>query len=186
MRLRAVAQPCTLIHLSLNIVFRHLAFLSVVLGFVCALPRPSFGVLANAWHIPDNATDLGLHMRNPQFEIGTNTVVTIYSGLQKFNNSYGTANQTGGTLYYKGVSQGVWNSTNLQFYLNGGPSPNNQYWQTSLSSSSVGINEIIQYYLYLTFDGVNGVQNTYIYAPAGQGDSGGAAAATQSTAATSP
>src|SRR5215510_522311 len=123
------------------------------------------GVLANAWHIPDNSSDLGLHMRNPEFEIGPSSTVTVYSGIQKFSNPYGTANQTGGTLYFKGVSQGVWNSTNLQFYLNGGPSPNNQYWRASFATSALGTNEVIQYYLYLTFDGVNSVSNTYIHAP---------------------
>src|SRR5207237_7039314 len=142
-------------------------------------------VRANAWHIPDNTNDLGFHMRNPECEVGISTTITVYSGLQKFNNSFGTANQTGGTLYYKGLSQGVWNSTNLQFYLNGGPSPNNQYWKASFSSSTVGTNEVIQYYLYLSTDGVNAVQNTYIYAPTGQGDSGGSTTTTQSTAATS-
>ena len=44
------------------------------------------GVLANAWHIPDNTSDLGFHMRNPEFEIGTNTTVTVYQGVQKYNN----------------------------------------------------------------------------------------------------
>ena len=72
-------------------------------------------------------------------------------------------------MYYKGLSQGVWNATNLQFYLNGGPSTNNQYWEASFSTATVGTNEVIQYYLYLTFDGVNGVQNTYLHAPAGTG-----------------
>jgi hypothetical protein len=141
-----------------------------------------FAVLANAWHIPDNATDLGFNMRNPEFEIGVSTAVTIYSGIQKYNNPYGTANQTGGALYYKGASQGTWSSTNLTWYLNGGPSTNNQYWQTSFNSSSVGTNEVIQYYLYLTFDGVNGVQNTYLYG----GDGGSTTSATQSTAAAAP
>ncbi|PYI88308.1 MAG: hypothetical protein DME26_03845, partial [Verrucomicrobia bacterium] len=122
----------------------------------------------------------------PEFEIGPSTTVTIYQGVQKYNNAFGTANQTGGTLYFKGLSQGVWNATNLQFYLNGGPSTNNQYWQASFSTATVGTNEVIQYYLYLTFDGVNGVQNTYLHAPAGTGDSGGATTASQSTAATSP
>jgi glycosidase len=161
--------------------------LSLLLFAVClAQCRQAMAVLPNAWHIPDNSADLSLHMRNPEFEIGTNTTVTIYSGLQKLNNSFGTANQTGGTLYYKGLSQGVWSSTNLQFYLNGGPSPNNQYWQATFKTSPVETNEVIQYYLYLTFDGVNGVQNTYIYAPTGQGDSGGSTTTTQSIAATSP
>jgi glycosidase len=145
-----------------------------------------FGTLANVWHIPDNTNDLGFRMRNPEFEIGPATVITVYQGLQKFNNSYGTANETGGTLYYKGASQNVWNSTNLQFYLNGGPSPNNQYWKAAFNSSSVGTSEVIQYYLQINFDGVNGVQTTFVYAPPGTGDSGSATTAGQSVAATSP
>jgi hypothetical protein len=155
-----------------------LACLALCLGSV----HQCLGVLANAWHIPDNAGDLGFTMRNPEFEIGTTNAVTVYSGIQKYNNPYGTANQTGGTFYYKGASQGTWNSTGLTFYLNGGPSTNNQYWQASFNSSTVGTNEVIQYYLYLTFDGVNGVQNTYLYG----GDGGSTTTATQSTAATSP
>src|SRR6266404_1355211 len=50
-------------------------------------------VLANAWHIPDNAGDLGFNMRKPEFEIGPSTTVTIYQGVQKYNNAFGTANQ---------------------------------------------------------------------------------------------
>ena len=155
-----------------------LACLALCLASTC----DSFAVLANAWHIPDNTNDLGFNMRNPEFEIGTGTPVTVYSGIQKYNNSYGTANQTGGTLYYKGATQGAWSSTSLLFYLNGGPSTNNQYWQASFNSSSFGTNEVIQYYLYLTFDGVNGVQNTYLYG----GDGGSTATATQATAAAAP
>jgi glycosidase len=155
-----------------------LACLALCLGSV----HQCFGVLANAWHIPDNAGDLEFNMRNPEFEIGTANTVTVYSGIQKYNNPYGTANQTGGTLYYKGASQGAWNSTNLTFYLNGGPSTNNQYWQAPFNSSTVGTNEVIQYYLYLTFDGVNGVQNTYLYG----GDGSSTTTATQSTAAACP
>jgi hypothetical protein len=154
---------------------------------VCAAPCLSnshqcFGGLANAWHIPDNTNDLGGNMRSPEFEIGTNTTVTVYSGIQKYNNSYGTANQTGGTLYFKGQTQGAWSSTALSFYTNGGPSPNNQYWQASFNSASFGPDEVIEYYLYLTFDGANGVLNTYLYG----GDGGSTTTATQSTAAASP
>ena len=155
-----------------------LACLALCVGSV----QQCFGGLANAWHIPDNTADLGFNMRNPEFEIGTSTAVTVYSGIQKYNNPYGTANQTGGTLYYKGASQGTWSTTGLTFYLNGGPSTNNQYWQASFNSSTAGTNEVIQYYLYLTFDGVNGVQNTYLYG----GDSGSTTTATQSTAAAAP
>jgi len=147
------------------------------------LAVPARAVLANAWHIPDNSADLGVHMRNPQFEIGTSTTVTIFSGEQKFNNpSFGTANQTGGWVFYKGAAQSSWSSNALGFYLNGGPSTNNQYWSASFNSSAFGTNEVIQYYLYLTFDGVNGVQNTYIYG----GDGFHATTASQATAAAAP
>ncbi|HSU56357.1 MAG TPA: alpha-amylase family glycosyl hydrolase, partial [Candidatus Dormibacteraeota bacterium] len=161
-------------------------FLPALFAFVLLVPSSAPAVLPNVWHIPDDTNDLGFHMRSPEFEIGPATTLTVYSGLQKFNNSFGTANQTGGTVYYKGLSQGVWNSTNLQFFLNGGPSPNNQYWQASFNSATFGTNEVIQYYMYLTFDGANGVQNTYFYAPTGKGDAGGATTPVQSTAATFP
>ncbi len=45
----------------------------------------------NARHFPDNPSDLEYHMRNPEFGIGTSTTVTIYSGVEEYNNSYGTA-----------------------------------------------------------------------------------------------
>ena len=143
-------------------------------------------MLANAWHLPDNAGDLGFNMRNPEFEIGTNTTVTVYSGIQKFNNSFGTANETGGWVIYKGATQSSWSSNALNFYLDGGPSTNNQYWQGSFTSTNFGAEEVIQYYLYLTFDGANGVQNTFIYAPSGLGDKGGVTTDTASIAAASP
>ena len=130
--------------------------------WLCAAAA-ALAVPANAWHIADNSGDLGFTMRNPEFEIGGNTTVTVYSGIQKFNNSFGTANQTGGWVVYKGATQSSWSSNALAFYLNGGPSPNNQYWSGSFNSSAFGSNEVIQYYLCLTFNGANGVQNTCIY-----------------------
>jgi glycosidase len=140
-------------------------FAPVLLGLALWLGAgaPSRAIPANAWHIPDNTADLGFNMRNPEFEIGSNTAVAVYSGIQRLNNSFGTANQTGGWVVYKGATQSSWSSNALAFYLNGGPSPNNQYWSASFNSSAVGPNEVIQYYLYLTFDGVNGVTNTCIY-----------------------
>ena len=65
-------------------------------------------------------------MRNPEFEIGTNTTVTVYTGEQKFNNSFGTANQTGGWgVLRKGCASQIWRgaATPSAFYLNGGPRP---------------------------------------------------------------
>ena len=157
-----------------------LLLLCFALGMVAG--SQARAVLANAWHIPDNAVDLGFNMRNPEFEIGTNTTLTVYSGVQKYNNSYGTANQTGGWVIYKGASWSSWSSNALGFYLNGGPSPNNQYWSASFNSSVFGTNEVIQYYLYLTFDGVNNVSNTYVYG----GDNGSLTTASQATAAALP
>src|SRR5581483_1214908 len=112
-------------------------FISVGIGFLLWLAScgSSWAVLANAFHIPDDngeavsPTQSGINMRSPEFEIGTNTTVTIYSGVQKFNNSYGTANQTGGTLYYKGATQGTWSSVALAFANNSTINTNNQYWK---------------------------------------------------------
>jgi hypothetical protein len=94
-----------------------------------------------------------------------------------------TANQTGGILFYKGATQQTWQQVSLGFYLNNG---NNQYWSASFTPASAGIgtDEVIQYYLYLTFD--SGAENTYIYAPTGLGDQGGNVTNSQSTAATYP
>ena len=143
-------------------------------------------VLANAWHIPDNTADLGFHMRNPQFEFSTTNTITVYSGIQKLNNSFGTANQTGGRVFYKGATSGTWSSNGLSFHLNGGPSPDNQYWKATFNTSTFGTNEVIQYYLQLNFDGVNSVSNTFLYAIAGRGDKGGNTTATQAVAQASP
>src|SRR5690348_15212777 len=87
-----------------------------VVSIALSAASQSWATLANAWHIPDNSTDLnGTHMRNPWIEIGNNTPITIYSGAQKFNNSFGTANQTGGGVYYKGATQNVWNFVAFDF-----------------------------------------------------------------------
>ncbi|HXI69623.1 MAG TPA: hypothetical protein VNN22_04625 [Verrucomicrobiae bacterium] len=39
------------------------------------------GSLATVWHIPDNHTGLGVNLRHPEFEIGTNTTGTLCSGF---------------------------------------------------------------------------------------------------------
>src|SRR5262245_40248053 len=106
MRLRAsTASHILILSVTPVIVPRHFRVSSFLAGLwmLALLSTRAFAVLANCWHIPDNSGDLGVTMRNPEFEIGTNTTITIYSGLQKFGNSFGTANQTGGTLYYKGL-----------------------------------------------------------------------------------
>src|ERR1022692_744068 len=159
-------------------------FAPVLLGLALWLGAgaPSRAIPANAWHIPDNTADLGFNMRNPEFEIGSNTAVAVYSGIQRLNNPFGTANQTGGWVIYKGATQSSWSSNALSFYLNGGPSPNNQYWSATFNTASFGPDEVIQYYFYLTFDGVNNVSNTCIYG----GDGSSFTTANPATAAASP
>jgi glycosidase len=164
---------------------RRFSCVVLVLLFLAFGARDSRAVLANAFHIPDDSGEAlipgqsGITMRNPEFEVGTATTVTIYSGEQKLNNSFGTANQTGGTLYYRSASQGIWVSTNLAFANNNG---NNQYWSASFNTLAFGTDDVIQYYLYLTFDGVNGVQNTYVYGS----DAVSSTTVTQSVAAAAP
>ena len=148
-----------------------------------ATGSPAAASLANAWHIPDNAGDLsGTNMRSPENKIGPASTITVYSGLQKLNNSFGTANQTGGWVIYKGATQSSWSSNALSFFQDGGPSPNNQYWNASFNSANFGTNEVIQYYLCLTFDGVNGVATTYLYGS----DGGSSTTGSPGAAAASP
>ena len=116
--------------------------------------------LATVWHIPDNSGDLGVNMRNPEFEIGTNTAVTFYTGLWKWNSGVQIANQTGGWLIYKGASQSAWSSNALTWFSN---TAVNQYWMATNNSSAFAVDDVIQYYFLLTFDGSNGVTNTCLY-----------------------
>ena len=171
-----------------------------VMLVVCFLALFSFAsglhaALANVWHIPDNSTDLGgTHMRDPRIEISNNpaspTTVTIYQGIQKFTDNGNTqiANETAsGQLFYKGASQGSWQSVALQFHTNGsGATVNNQYWKASFSTAGIPANDPIQYYIYVTTDNYNNVSSAYLYAPSGTGDGGCATTASQGTAAASP
>ena len=132
--------------------------------------------IGNAWHIPDDSTDLGgTHMRNPEFEIGASTAVTVYNGSQ-FQGSGNPGNQTGGFLYYKAASAATWSSVALGFDSQNG---NNKYWRASFNTSAFGANEVIQYYLEVDF---SDHLNTYIYGSDGTTQ----ATATQSTAAATP
>src|SRR4051812_26433196 len=141
------------------------------IAFLLGSALSSWATPANIWHIPDNSGDLGgIHMRDPWIEISDNpaspTTITIYEGIYKGAG----ANQTGGTLLYKGASSGTWNSVPLGFDRNTG---SNQYWKASFSSNGIAANDPIQYYVYVTTDGAAGFNNTFIYAPTGFGDHGG-------------
>jgi hypothetical protein len=138
--------------------------------------------LATCWHIPDNSSDLGFNMRNPETAIGASTTVKFYTGVQKYNGATQLCNQTGGILYYKTSAQSSWNSNSLGFYLNGGPSPNNQYWQTNLPGGLFNAGDTVQYFFLLTFDGYGGVTNTYLYG----NNAGSSTTGSSNTAAASP
>ena len=115
-------------------------------------------VLATAWHIPAlNEALISKTMRDPIYEIARGTNFTVYSGVRKFGNPYGTANQTGGTLFYRAGTNGTWSSNSLSFYADNG---DYQFWSAQVPGSAT--DGIVQYYLKLTFD--SGVAGTnYIY-----------------------
>jgi hypothetical protein len=151
---------------------------------LCLKPEAQ-AALANAWHIPDGDTNFGgLNMRNPEFEIGTNTSVTIWSGVWKWSNGGSTVNcnQTGGWVIYKGASQSFWSSNALTWQTNFQFTTGNQYWNASFNTTNFGVDDVIQYYLLLTFDGTGGVTNTFLYG----NDSGSFTTGSSSTASATP
>jgi hypothetical protein len=151
---------------------------------LCLNPNAQ-AILANAWHIPDGDTNFGgLNMRSPEFEVGTNTSVTIWSGVWKWSNSGNTVNcnQTGGWVIYKGASQSFWSSNALAWRTNFQATTGNQYWNASFNTTNFGVNDVIQYYLLLTFGGTSGVTNTCVYG----NDNGSFTTGSAATAAASP
>ncbi len=137
--------------------------------------------LANCWHIPDNASDLGFNMRNPETAIGASTAVKFYTGVWKFNGATQRCNQTGGTLYYKTAVQSAWSGTNISFYSN---TSANQYWQTTIPGGIFSGGDTVQYFFLLTFDGTGnpGATNTWLYG----NNAGSTATGSSNTAAASP
>lgn len=170
---------------------RSLRLFALALSLFAAVVPQAFATLADCAHRPFNADVPNANgnpnprrqFREPYVEISNNpatpTTITAYTVVRKFNNPFGTANQTGGTLFYKGASQGVWQSVSLGFHANEGDF---QYWKASFSSNAFAANEVIQYYFLLTFD--SGAENTYIYAPLGFGDQNSQTTNQQSQAAT--
>ena len=154
--------------------------------FLLAVVPAARAVLPNAWHVADISIVSGSggsspSMRAPRFEFGNGSTVRVFSGVQKFGNSFGTANQTGGALFYKGVSQSTWQSVALSFHANSG---NDQFWFADLNTSNVPADEVIQYYLYLTFD--SGAENAYLWPGATGGDGGSAVTNSPATAVATP
>ena len=102
-----------------------------------------------AWHRPVYTEGLiSSTMRAPAYEVATGSSFTVYQGLKKFNNpGYGTANQTGGTLYYRAGTTGTWSQTALSWHSN---SDDYQFWKATVPGSAT--NGIVQYYIRMTFD----------------------------------
>ncbi len=151
--------------------------------FVLFIGPPARAALAVCWHIPDNTSDLGFNMRDPESAIGAGTAVKFYTGVWKFNGAQ-LCNQTGGTLYFKTSVENAWSSTNFSFYSNmtaaGGT--NNQYWQMALPGGMFVAGDTVQYFFLLTFDGYAGVSNTWLYG----NNAGSTATGASNTAAASP
>jgi glycosidase len=103
------------------------------------------------WHEPAFAhPDLaGPTMRSPLYEAADNTL-TIYQGFWKNNGNNG--DQNGGTLFYRFVprvgSPGAWTPVSLGFHSNVGT---NQFWKAVLPSTSADPDDVIEYYLRVTF-----------------------------------
>ena len=140
--------------------------------------------LATVWHIPDNASDVGVNMRNPEFAIGTSATVNFYTGVWKVDTGNGNAtrcNQTNGILYYKTAAQSAWSSKPLMFYSN---TSANQYWFTNLNCSQFNFNDTVQYFFFLGFDGSGtaGSTNTWLYG----NNSGSSTIGSSNAAAASP
>jgi len=140
-----------------------------------------FAALPNAWHIPDNSIASGNGgttptMRSPRVEFGNAGTVRVFSGLQKWNNGFGAADQNGGTVYYKSEDQGAWNTVPLTWHADVG---NDQYWYADINLANVTANKVIQYYIGLTFN-PGPADNAFIY---GGGDLGGSLVTTNNGAA---
>jgi hypothetical protein len=141
--------------------------------------------LPNAWHIPDNAIASGNggatpNMRSPRVEFGNSGTVRIFSGLQKFDNGFGTADQNGGTVFYKTADQVAWNTAGMTFHANVN---NDQYWYADINLGNVTPNKVLQYYIGLTFSSAP-PDNAFIY---GGSDAGGSQiTANNATAAAAP
>ncbi len=158
------------------------ALAALLFGFAISMVSAA---LPNAWHIPDNGIPSGdggtsPTMRNPRVEFGNTGTVRVFSGLQKYGNGFGTADQNGGSVFYKSADQAAWNSASLSFHANVG---NDQYWYADIDLGATTPDKVIQYYIGLTFNS-GPADNAFIY---GGGDTGGAlVTANNGTAAATP
>ena len=162
----------------MNRLFTSLIVVLIALGDSNALAE-----IANAWHIPTNTqSGIPATMRDPLIEVAPTGSFTIYSGYFKNNGAGG--DQNGGFLIYKNLTTGAgWQSRALAFHANypSNSDVQNQFWTATLPLSSFGANDVIAYYLKLTF---NGREDTYLYG--GDIDGNHRSTGTEATAQASP
>lgn len=136
--------------------------------------------MPTAWHSPsvtENLLSPASNMRMPTYEIGVGTNVTLYTGVRKFGNSFGEANQTGGTLYYRAGTNGAWNTNALAFHQNNG---DYQFWRATLPSNAV--TGVAQYYIRLNFNSPGVTSPVFLHGA----DGGGSITSTEATAQAAP
>ncbi|MEP4076606.1 alpha-amylase family glycosyl hydrolase [Haloferula sp.] len=162
-----------------------------MLVLACLLANlASAAASGDIWHIPFNQ-EAGVpdRMRDPYVEIDPSGSFTVYQGFYK--NGGANGNQTGGSLFYRNASTaGSWQSTSLGFHADEG---NNQFWKASIDLGAGGLNagtnDIVEYYVLVTFDGVSGTNPEDTYIHGGDLDPGGgnqSATTTEATAQASP
>lgn len=114
------------------------------------VPEVTPTALATVWHRPAFREPLlgGTTMRSPAYEVAPGAAFTVFHGLRKSNNpGYGTANQTGGTLFYRSGTSGSWSSVPLEIDKDDG---DYQFWKAAVPGSATA--GVVQYYIRLTFD----------------------------------
>jgi subtilisin family serine protease len=115
---------------------------------------------ALVWHRPAHNEGLINSLMRTPVTITTTNVVTVYSGMRKFNNTNGVntsglVNQTGGWLFHRPSSSVSWSSNALSWHSNNG---DYQFWRAALSNLPSGT---IEYYLQFNFD--SGARTTYSF-----------------------
>jgi len=131
-----------------------------------AVPGVLYAGPGLVWHFPTTQEGpLGTAMRDPIFE-AADSDLTIYQAF--FKNKSAGGNQTGGQLIWRSTPRGgspsAWSSVPLGFHLNH-PSDFDvvtQYWTATLPSTSIGVTDVIEYYLEVAFSG-GSPETTYIH-----------------------
>jgi hypothetical protein len=156
-----------------------------ILFLLTVLCQGLHGAPGNVWHLPSaTETKIATTMRSPVYEIKDSNT-TIYQGFYKNNGAGG--DQNGGTVYYRtvprGGSPGAWQALALGFHLN---YPNNtniqdQFWKAVIPTSGIAANEVVQYYVKVTFSGAS-PEATYLFGSDGASQT----TTTEATAQASP